>query len=202
MKRAWHIVWLITLTAAVAGCNKKATGTVTLPDEGPARMQEALRLGKEGDAARKAGKRDQAIKLYEQSLQYERLMPVAHSLGALYLERGDKMMAVQMLQDAADLEPKEPRSYYNIGLIYLDNGQPDKAHEFFLKALERDPYHVPSLRGAAKSGKMRLVSDREALERMKTALLLEKDPAWRKVFEEEKVRIEGAIQSTGSAGRF
>ena len=34
------------------------------------------------------------------------------------------------------------------------------------------------------------------------ALLLEKDPAWRRVFEEEKFRIDGVLQSTGRAGKF
>ncbi|MBX3376284.1 MAG: tetratricopeptide repeat protein [Phycisphaeraceae bacterium] len=206
MKRAWAIVLVAAVGVSMAwggGCQRRTSGTVTIPDPGPARYAEALRLAEEAGRAMDAGKKDQAIELYGKSLELSREIAIVwHNLGMLVLERGDRMQAVEMLKNAADLDPDRPTALYNIGLVYADNAQPDKALEYFRKALSRDRLHLPSLRGAAKMGRRLMLADEELLEWTKTALLLEKEPEWRLYFEEEKLRIDGALQALGRTGRF
>lgn len=206
MKRAWGIVLVAAAGVAMGvpgGCQKRSLGTVTIPDPGPARYAEALRLADEAGRAMDAGKKDQAIELYSKSLELSREIAIVwHNLGMLILERGDRMQAVEMLKNASDLDTERPTALYNIGLVYADNAQPDKALEHFRKALARDRLHLPSLRGAAKMGRRLMLADEELLDWTKTALLLEKDPEWRLYFEEEKLRIDGALQALGRTGKL
>ena len=195
-------VGLAIVLGTIGGCKRHGSGTVVVPDPGPARYSDAVRLADEAEKARKAGETDKAIALYQQSMAKEPLALVCHNLGMLYLERGDRMAAVELLSEAANLDQSRPTPHYNMGLIYADNAQPDKALEHFKAALERDKLYLPALRGCAKVGRMLVVSDEESLERMKTALLLEKDAAWRRIFEEEKLRIDGALQTAARTGKF
>jgi tetratricopeptide (TPR) repeat protein len=191
--------------AAAAGC-KRSSGTVIIKDPGPSQRQEALRLIDLAIKAEKAGDSPKAIRLYQESLAQSQDLAIAwHNLAMLFVKRGDvgdQMKAVELLKNAVALEPEQARSYYCIGYIYDNNGQPEKAMEYFRQALEKDRLHLPSLRGVAKVGKALFIADRESLDWMKTALLLEKDPAWRRVFEDEKFRIDSAIQNAGNAGKF
>ncbi len=197
------VVAVVVASGLVGGCQKRGSGTVVIPDAGPAQYAEALRLGREAESAQKAGKKDQALKLYEQSLQSsQEIALVWHNYGMLLVERGEKMNGVEALKRAAELDTENPRPLYNIGLVYADNAQPEKALEYFRKALERDKRYLLALRGVAKMNKRLMVADEESLEQMKLALLLEKDSEWRLFFEEEKVRIDGALQSAGRMGKF
>lgn len=192
------------LGAALNGCGRSnSPSTVTIQDNGPAEFQEAVRLAEEGQRAQKAGKPDQAIKFYQESLSHSQdLYAVWNNLGLLLTEKGDRMQAVTMFNRAADLEPEKPEPYYNAGLIYMDNAQPDKAMDYFKKSLARQPRYLESLRGAARVGRILVMADKESLEWMKTALMIEKDPVWRRIFEEEKYRIDGTLQSESRAGKF
>lgn len=194
------------MSALALGACRRGSGTVVVKDPGPAQRSQAMRLVEEAIKAEKAGDSTKAIKLYQESLTYSEEFDIAwHNLAMLYVKRGDvgdKMQAVEMLKNAIALAPDQPRSYYCVGYIYDQSGQPDKAMEYFKNALKQDRLHLPSLRGVAKVGKSMFIADKESLEWMKTALLVEKDPTWLRVFEEEKLRIDGALQASGSAGKF
>jgi tetratricopeptide (TPR) repeat protein len=109
------------------------------------------------------------------------------------MEKENYSDAAEMFKSAADLAPEDPRPFYNIGLIYQKAVYDEKALEYFLKSLERDPKYLPSLRGAIVSGKRLDISDEPSLSRVRTALLIETDPQWRRIFQAEQFRIEGTM---------
>ncbi len=51
-------------------------------------------------------------------------------------------------QRSIELQPVQTESYYQLGQIALDAGQPDVAAPLFEKALSRDPHHGGALTGA------------------------------------------------------
>lgn len=65
-------------------------------------------------------------------------MNVFNSLGVIYRRRGDHKTALTHYTKALRVHPDEPNIYYNIGRIYLDMKNTDKAREQFQKALEID----------------------------------------------------------------
>lgn len=203
-KRAWLCFGVAAgLSIGLAGCARPAPSNVVIQDNGLAELQEAERLSQEAFKAQKAGKSEQAIQLYQESLNHaQELYGVWNNLGLLLLEKGDRMQAVTMFNRAAELAPDKAEPYYNAGWVYMDNAQPEKALDYFKKALARQPRYLESLRGSARVGRILAVADEEALERMKTAIMIEKDPAWRRIFEEEKYRIDGALQTAGRSGKF
>jgi tetratricopeptide (TPR) repeat protein len=201
-----NVALAAVLAVMMCGGCRRGSGTVVIQDPGPGQRNEALRLVEEAIKAEKKGEDAKAIRLYEQSISHSEEFGIAwHNLGMLYFKRGevgDRMKAVEFLHHAISLQPEQPWSYYCVGMIYADNVQYDKAMEYFKKALEKDKHDLHALRGVAKAGKKLFVADRESLDFMKTALLIESDPTWRRIFEEEMMRIQGALQGAGSAGRF
>lgn len=63
---------------------------------------------------------------------------VFNSLGVIYRKRGDHKTALTHYTKALRVHPDEPNIYYNMGRIYLDMKNTDKARELFQKALEID----------------------------------------------------------------
>lgn len=63
---------------------------------------------------------------------------VFNSLGVIYRKRGDHQTSLKHYRKALKIHPDEPNIYYNMGRIYLDMKDTDKAREFFQKAVEID----------------------------------------------------------------
>ncbi|MBF0243410.1 MAG: tetratricopeptide repeat protein [Desulfamplus sp.] len=63
---------------------------------------------------------------------------VFNSLGVIYRKRGDHNTALIHYNKALKIHPDEPNIYYNMGRIYLDMKNTDKARELFQKAVEID----------------------------------------------------------------
>ena len=53
--------------------------------------------------------------------------------------------AMQRLQQLTDHDPDYVPAYANLGFMYLESGQPQKADQCYNKALRLDPDHAPSL---------------------------------------------------------
>jgi len=180
--------------AALQGCGGARSNTVIIHDDSDTRLAEATALARRAQVAQKAGHDEEAIDLYRQSLDHSRTLPsVWNNLGLLLMKRKDYMEAADMFRAAADVSPTDPKPYYNVGVVYDLAGWGDRALEYYVKSLDRDPRYLESLRGAAKSALLLQMADEACLERVRTALLLEKDPKWRAFFEREQVRIDGRM---------
>lgn len=196
--RAWHAKVVVmgavvgALALGAAGC--RSSSNIVIKDDSAIRQDEARRIALQAERAQVAGKKDEAIALYRKSLeQSQDLYSVWNNLGLLLMERKDYMEAAEMFKSAADLAPTDPKPYYNAALVYDTVGHSEPAMQFYVKSLERDPRHLNSLRGATRSARLLQIADGPALERVRTALLLEKDAKWREFFEREQLRIEGQI---------
>lgn len=186
-------VLAVLCAGALSGC-KHSGGPTIVADDSNIRTTEARKLAGQAQQEYKAGRVDKAIGLYQKSLEQSRdLFFVWNNLGLLLMEKENYSDAAEMFKSAADLAPEDPRPFYNIGLIYQKAVYDEKALEYFTKSLERDPKYLPALRGAIISGKRLDVSDEPALNRVRTALLIETNPQWRKIFQTEQLRIEGTM---------
>ena len=175
------------------GCRSSGHTTIVPIDDG-ARVTEARKLAAQAQREYKDGHIDKAVALYQKSLDQSRdLFFVWNNLGLLLMEQENYTEAAELFKSAADLAPADPRPFYNIGLIYQKAVYDEKALDYFLKSLDRDPKYLPSLRGAIISGKRLDISDEPSLTRVRTALLIETDPQWRRIFQTEQFRIEGTM---------
>lgn len=64
---------------------------------------------------------------------------VFNSLGVLYRRKGDFKTSLRHYTRALRINPEEPYIHYNIGRVYLDMKNHEKAREFFEKAIKIDP---------------------------------------------------------------
>jgi tetratricopeptide (TPR) repeat protein len=187
--------WALVAAALLAGCNSGSKSkTVTIIDDSAVRASEAKDLAAQAQREAKAGNTDKAIDLYQKSLERSHdLFYVWNDLGVLLMEKENYTDAAEMFKSAADLATGDPRPYYNLGLIYQKAVYDEKALEYFVKSLERDGKFLPSLRGSVIAAKRLDVTDEAALQRVRTSLLLENDPQWRKIMQTEELRIEGSL---------
>lgn len=184
---------LVLVCAAAGGCRSGSNVTV-VKDPGPGQRARATELAVQAQRAQKAGQTDKAIELYQKALaESQDLSLVWNNLGLLYMDKQNYIDAAEMFKYAADLEPRDPRPHYNIGVIYQRQGYPEDALDYFGRSLKRDPRYLPSLRGAVTMAKLMDRSDDESLERVRTAIMLERNPQWREIFERESLRIRGTL---------
>ncbi len=187
---------LLCAMGALPGCGSHRGGTVVISDDSDQRLSKAMELARRAQDAQKAGRDEEAIALYRQSLDQSRtLASVWNNLGLLLMKRGDRMDAADMFRAAADVSPTDPKPYLNVALAYDEAGWSERALEYYIKSLERDPRYIDALRGAAQSARLLQMADEACLERVRSALLLETDPKWRAFFQREQLRIEGRMSN-------
>ena len=63
---------------------------------------------------------------------------VFNSLGVLYRRKGEFKTALRHYARALRINPDEPYIHYNMGRVYLDMKEPEKAKAYFVKALKLD----------------------------------------------------------------
>ncbi len=185
--------WVLCLVLAACGGPRAARPSNRPPI---ARDAEASRIALQAQRAQAAGDTARAIDLYRQSLTLSDNLPAAwNNLGLLLLDEGKYIDAVEAFKRAADLSPSDPRPLHNIGIAYSRAGWEQKAMENYLQALDRDPRDIKSLRGSVGSARMLGVVDEASLERARTALMLDNDPDWRRIYQREQSRIEGELRA-------
>ncbi len=148
-----------------------------------AQAQQAQRAGNFAEAA---AKYVEAVRLNDQNVA------AWNNAGLLLLQTGRASEGLEALERAAELNQLDARPLVNIAYAYFERGWHARAHEYYLRALERDPSNIEGLRGAFETN--RLATDHDALERVKRALLVETDEKWRRKFEFELIRLESAIR--------
>ncbi len=205
-RRAVRNTTLAALTACLiplAGCsttprNTEAAGEIA---DYNARLAEAERLAGQAQLAMDAGDTDRAITLYRESIDASGDFPdVWNNLGLLLLQRGELGPARSAFARAAELDPTDPRAYYNMGVTNLRAQWAEDAIEDFKKALEISPSYLPALRGAIQAADLLGRAEYEDLDRVKRALMAERDERWRAFFERQRYLIQSRLNS--ARGRY
>ena len=74
------------------------------------------------------------------------------NLGAILAAQGHYEEAIEVLAQAAALAPDSPQAaemYFLMGQAARDNGQPEAASEYYMRAFEIDPHHTKAVRRLA-----------------------------------------------------
>ncbi|MDH5657394.1 MAG: tetratricopeptide repeat protein [Spirochaetia bacterium] len=88
----------------------------------------------------RSGKYDEAVLYFSKTIEMAgpgEIAAKSHAhLGQIYFSRGNFEMAADHLNQAVKLVPDHGRYLYNLGIVYLNLRQPDRAEDFFKKALD------------------------------------------------------------------
>lgn len=182
---------------ASGGCSSGVSKSANTPDARDLAKDraEAIRLFSRAKSAQDDRKWSRAEELYKQGLALDDDISGAwNNFGVVLLEQQRYMEAVPSFVKAADLSPKDPTPYENLGLLYHRAGYAQEALESYGKSLARDPNWLPSLRGATVCAKLLNRSDEESFDRAKRALLIERDEQWRRLFQTQMIRIENDLK--------
>jgi tetratricopeptide (TPR) repeat protein len=200
--RAASLLALGAALSGLAGCasdRREPSGEVIRTDEIARREREGYDLARQAAAAERAGNPDRAIELYSQAVGVWPEIPSAwNNLGLLLMDQSNYMEAVEAFKTAARQNVSDPRPLINVGVAYDRTGWAEEALAAYLQALERSPTDRDALLGAITANHRLLGGDRPSLERVKTALLIEPDPAVREWLERERFRIEARLAAVAA----
>ena len=189
-------------TESATSRNRGDVTVITLPNEAEqiARAQQlALRAQKTSDPG-------EAIELYSEAVTIYPDLPAAwNNMGVLLLSEGRLMEAAEAFGSATQRTPNDPRPFFNLGLTWDQAGYLDTALEHYSSALSLDERYLPALRGAIKAETRLGNSSPILVDRIKTALFIERDPKWREYLElqrswaEAEVRAKAGLPTAGVA---
>jgi tetratricopeptide (TPR) repeat protein len=178
--------------ATLQGCKSSSN---QFKGDGSANLRKALDHASRGESLRKAGKFAPAAEEYKKSLAAKSdLGAVWVNYGACLVELGDFMPARDAFLRAADLLPADPTPYENLGTLYHLRGYDEKALEYYNLSLEKEANWLPSLRGSVMSAKNLRLGDDNALDRVNRAIIMEKDPKFLLMMQNERFRIEALLK--------
>jgi tetratricopeptide (TPR) repeat protein len=101
-----------------------------------------------GDEYVKAGRRDEAMKLYDYGIgKGIRTGWLYSRLGHLYLEKGNMAEAIASYERAAQLNPSDSESLSDLGVAYLETGKLVDAERVFKWAITTDGEYAPPHNG-------------------------------------------------------
>jgi tetratricopeptide (TPR) repeat protein len=184
-------VSIVPGAALSGGCQSGSRAADAIGPSLDERQTAARQLAMQAQQAEKSRDPARAIDLYQQSARnYDGLPYVWNNLGVLLLRQQRHLEAVEAFQRASQLSPTDPRPLENIGIAYHQRGWDQRALEYFNRALESQPRSITALRGAIQASRRLNIADEPTLERARTGLMLEADPAWIAVYQREVFRIE------------
>lgn len=190
---------LCLVVLAPVGCSSTPRRPASSSPSGLDPSERAFRaqqLAEQGDRARNLGNTDRAIQLYRESIEYSaEHADVWNNLGLLLLEKGELDKALSAFTMAAELDPTDPRPHTNIGITNLRSGWAEYALQDFRRALDITPNYLPALRGAIRATDLLGRAEFEDLERIRRALLAERDEQWRAYFERQRFLIESRVKT-------
>lgn len=97
----------------------------------------AFSLENLGDLSLKSGKTDQALKLYQQALDFNpKNAEIISRLGNYYGSIGDHAKAAEYFEKALKIEPRNIGLFFNLAIAYENTGKTDKAIANLNKVLQ------------------------------------------------------------------
>lgn len=178
-------------TGACAG--KRRSRTVVLEGVRPAgeRLAEAQSLAQRAQRQSERDKPAEAINLYRDALRVYDDFPAAwNNLGVLLMAQERYLEAADAFAYASERAPSDPRPAFNLALTWERASYLDEALTHYRRALDRDPRYLPAIRGAVRAEQVLGVATDASADRLRTGLLMERDPVWRAFFEKERIRVE------------
>ena len=159
------------------------------------RLALAWRLADDAERERERGRLLEAADLYRRSVSYSgTIAAVWNNYGKTLYELGDLYNAVEAFKRAAESEPTDPRPFEHIGHIYYEIGWDEPALDYYEKSLSITPTHLRSLRGAVLTAdRIGRVADVD-LERIRLALLVERDDAYRSYFNRRQSQVKERLK--------
>lgn len=195
--RASLILGALSATTALAWLGACASHTqVSDGTQDIARKRaEAARLAARGHEAQVAGRIDEAIALYSESLDtFGELPGVRTNLGVALLTKKDLLAASDILKDEVQRFPAAAQqALTNLGVIHLEQGWAEQARDFFTRAVELAPNEPTALRGAIVSGMLTGADEKLSLEYIRRAQLTERDPKVLEDYRWRQVRLQDVI---------
>ncbi len=92
----------------------------------------------------------QQISIIQQELRKKpNSADLLHDLGIGHYLLGEFSESIKYLKMAVDLAPKKVAFLFNLANSYNENDQPDLAVDAYLRALDQNPNHIPSLNNLA-----------------------------------------------------
>ncbi len=147
-------------------------------------------------AAQQEKEYGRAIELYGRALQIDSGLGAAwHNAGICFMEEKRYMESRDAFLRAAELLATDPRPYENLGVLYLERlGHARQAYDAYGRALERDPYSLPALRGSASSIRLLRLVSTEGQARLQRGLEVDPDAGWREIMTTERIRVEAGLR--------
>jgi tetratricopeptide (TPR) repeat protein len=191
-------VWIVVIGAAAlglgVGCTTGNTSRSALEagyaEDRAQRLLRAQRLAvraeNSDDPARQEVLLREAVDLFPQHSAFWT------NLGTALAEQDDFAAAAEAYALASELDPTDPRPPYNLGALYAKRFWNEPALEHFERALDRDPNYRNALRGAIHMRILERAFDRELLEMIERAVVIETNERWLRYFQlqRESVRSE------------
>lgn len=202
-KTALALALFAGLTLIAPGCAGSRAGRDDPVDSGDigAEVREAGLLVREAQRYEVAGDDARAIEQYQRATQAYNEMPVAwNNLGRLLMKRGENLAAANAFKTASELSPTDPRPMYNLGALWEQLGYYEDAEHWYDEALIRDQRHLPSLRRAILVDQLRDKVRPITAERLKIALLMEREPWWLDRFKRYQIHLRESLSESGRAG--
>lgn len=103
-------------------------------------MMAGDKVNKDVEQLLNNGKTNEAVKILKEAISSDKTDYSSRlNLGNIYLSLGDIERAEKLYDQAFDLQQDSPLLWNNMGLIYLQKNQVEKAVEHFVTALKLDP---------------------------------------------------------------
>lgn len=191
-------VVLIASAASVLPLTACSSGPqIGSPEDIARRRAEAARLAAKGHEAQVAGRIDDAIKLYDESLgAYAELPGVRTNLGVALLAKKDLQSASDIFKDEVQRFPAtSQQALTNLGVIHLEQGWAEQARDYFTRALDLAPNEPTALRGAIVSMMLTGGDEKQTLEYIRRAQLVERDPRVLEDYRWRHIRLQEALNN-------
>ncbi len=186
---------LVALAALAGGCRQYT------PPVAPDFAEEAANRAKAMDLVRAAqrleykGYEDDAEAKYLEAVQLHRETPAAwNNMGRLLMKRGENQKAAEAFMIAAEVSPRDPLPYYNLGALWDGLNYLEEAGRWYEESLKRDENFQPALRRSILVDQLLNRGNEVTARRVQRALLRETQPWWIDRLQRERARLSEELR--------